>query len=85
MEPKLITGIRRIPGDFEARIALLTGLGNGKSPRHRQQSISKLAVDGSGTLNRAVLPESVPPAGVRWLRVLIRLIVHAGLNSNCSF
>jgi len=24
------TGIRRIPGDFEARIALLTGSGNGR-------------------------------------------------------
>jgi hypothetical protein len=33
----LLTGIRRIPADFEARIALLTGLGNGKSPR--QQAI----------------------------------------------
>jgi hypothetical protein len=31
--------IRQITGDFEARIALLTGLGNGKSPRHGQQAI----------------------------------------------
>ena len=34
-----LPGIRRIPGDFEAKIALLTCLGNGKSPRHRQQAI----------------------------------------------
>jgi hypothetical protein len=33
------TGIRRIPGDFEAKIALLTCLSNGISPRHRQQAI----------------------------------------------
>jgi hypothetical protein len=26
-------------GDFEARFALLTGLGNGKSPRHLQQAV----------------------------------------------
>ena len=32
-------GIRRIPGDFEAKIALLTCLSNGISPRHRQQAI----------------------------------------------
>jgi len=25
-----LAGIRRIPGDFEARIALLTGSGNGR-------------------------------------------------------
>jgi len=35
----LLAGIRRIPGDFEAKIALLTCMGNGKSPWHRQQVI----------------------------------------------
>jgi len=35
----LLSGIRRIPGDFEAKIALLTCLSNGISPRHRQQAI----------------------------------------------
>jgi hypothetical protein len=29
------TDIRQIPGRFEARITLLTGLGNGKSPSPR--------------------------------------------------
>jgi len=37
--PPHLAGSRRIPGDFEAKIALLTCLGNGKSPRHRQQAI----------------------------------------------
>jgi hypothetical protein len=31
--------IRRIPGDFEARIALLTGSGNGKLPSSRTEAI----------------------------------------------
>ena len=35
----VLAGIRRIPGDFEAKIALLTCLSNGISPRHRQQAI----------------------------------------------
>jgi len=39
MISSLLAGIRRIPGDFEAKIALLTCLSNGISPRHRQQAI----------------------------------------------
>jgi hypothetical protein len=36
---QLSTDIRQIPGDFEARIALLAGSGNGKLPRRRQEAI----------------------------------------------
>jgi hypothetical protein len=31
-EPSTITDIRQIPGGFQARIAFLTALGNGKLP-----------------------------------------------------
>jgi hypothetical protein len=36
------SGIRQIPGDFEARIALLAGSGNGKLPRREQEGNGKL-------------------------------------------
>ena len=35
----IVADIREIPGDFEARIALLAGLGNGKLPRRGQEAI----------------------------------------------